>query len=152
MFKDFLPSLRRQSLATKRPASIADLMENFWREPFGSFSSFPFLKEAAFPVVDISEAEKEIQVKAELPGLDPGDVKITLQNDMLTIQGEKKFEGEEKKDNYHRIERSYGSFIRTVPLPCGVKEEEVKAKFDKGVLVITMAKKEDAAGKTIPVE
>ena len=152
MFKEFLPSLRKQSFAPNRPTSIADLMGNFWREPFGPFQALEFFKEPAFPAVDISETDTVVQVKAEMPGLEPSDVKITLQNDILTIQGEKKFENEEKKEYYHRIERSYGSFLRSVPLPSNVDEEKVKAQFDKGILTIVMAKKENASAKTIPIE
>jgi len=149
MFREFLPSLRKQSLVTKRPASIADLMEEFWREPFGSF---PFLREHGYPALDISESDSEIVVKAELPGLEPKDVEITVDDDMLSIKGEKKFEEEEKKDNYHRIERSYGSFQRSVVLPSSVKTDEVKAKFDKGVLTISLAKSPKAKGKKIMIE
>jgi len=152
MFRDFLPSLRKQSLATKRPTSIADFMEDFWRDPFGSFPAFPFSKEQGFPSVDISETGNEIMVKAELPGLDPKDVEITLHDNMLIIEGEKKFKEEEKKDNYYRIERSYGSFSRAIQLPTPVKEEGVKAKFEKGVLTITINKAEKAVKKTIQIE
>ncbi|WP_243438581.1 Hsp20/alpha crystallin family protein [Fundidesulfovibrio soli] len=152
MFKDFLPSLRRQSLATKRPTSIADLMEDFWREPFGNFPAMPFSKEARYPAVDISETDAEIQVKAELPGLEPKDVNVTLQNDVLTIQGEKKFEEEEKKENYHRIERSYGSFFRSIPLPSAVKDDGVTAKFDKGVLTVTLPKREPSKSTSVPIQ
>lgn len=152
MFKEFLPSLRKQSLATRRPTSISDLMEEFWKEPFGSFPTFPFLKDVGYPVVDVSETGSEIVAKAELPGLEPADVEISLSNDVLTIRGEKKFEDEEKKDNYHRIERSYGSFHRSITLPASVDEGTVKAKFDKGVLTITMAKTEKSKSKKITIE
>jgi HSP20 family protein len=154
MIKDFLPSLRKQSLASGRPASIADLMEEFWREPsviFSPFSSSMSMGAAAYPALDVSETDKEIVAKAELPGMDPKDVEVTLRDNVLTIKGEKKFEGEEKKDNYHRIERSYGSFQRSISLPASVKEDAVKAKFDKGVLTITMGKQEEAKVKTIPI-
>jgi len=152
MFKEFLPSLRKKSLATRRPTSISDLMEDFWKEPFGSFPEFPFLKNAAYPVVDVSETDSEIVAKAELPGLEPTDVEVMLNNDVLTIRGEKKFEDEEKKDNYHRIERSYGSFHRSIALPASVDDQTVKAKFDKGVLTITMAKTEKSKNKKISIE
>ena len=152
MFREFLPSLRKQSLVTKRPASIADMMEEFWREPFGSFPAFPFLRDQGYPALDISEADSQVVVKAELPGLDPKDVEITVDDDTLSIKGEKRFEEEERKDNYHRIERSYGSFQRTVLLPCAVKSEDVKARFDKGVLTITMAKSEKEKGRKVMIE
>ncbi len=150
MFKSLMPRLREKSLATRQPSSIADLMEDFWREPF---SALPALfKDVGFPAVDVSEDEKTVTVKAELPGLDVKDVEITIHNDTLVLKGEKKFEEEEKKDNYHRIERSYGSFSRSIPLPCQVKEAETKAKFDKGILTITMPKDEAAQPRKITIE
>ena len=91
-------------------------------------------------------------VKAELPGLDPGDVEITIEEEGLVLRGEKKFEDEEKKDDYHRIERSYGSFARIIPLPGKVKEDGVKAHFEKGILTITLPRDEKAAPHTIPIE
>lgn len=152
MFREFLPSLRKQSLVTKRPASIADIMEEFWREPFGAVPSFPFLKDQGYPALDISESDSEVVLKAELPGLEPKDVEITIDDDLLSIKGEKKFEEEEKKDNYHRIERSYGSFQRSVVLPCSVKADQVRAKFDKGVLTISMIKSATEKGQKIKIE
>jgi HSP20 family protein len=152
MFKDLMPTLRKQSLATQRPTSIADLMEEFWREPSVMFLPHAFMESSRYPALDISETEKEIVAKAELPGIDPKDVAVTLRDNVLTIKGEKKFEGEEKKDNYHRIERSYGSFCRSVTLPSMVAEDNVKAKYDNGVLTITMAKTGKDIGKTITIE
>jgi len=149
MFGNFLPSLRKRSSVTSRPTSIADLMESFWSDPF---NMFPFTKEMAYPAVDVSETDKEIVAKAELPGLEPEDVDISLRDDVLTIKGEKKFEEETKKDNFHRIERSYGSFSRQIILPAGVKEDQVKAKFEKGVLTITMLKSKESKAKKISIE
>lgn len=150
MFKKLLPELKKQSLETKRPTSIADMMEDFWRRPF---AAFPFFKgEIEYPAVDVSETDKEIAVTAELPGIEPKDVEITLDKGLLTIRGEKKFEEEEKKENYHRIERSYGSFTRSISLPAEVDESKVKAKFDKGVLNVTMQKSKTAKTKKIPIQ
>ncbi|HBR06435.1 MAG TPA: Hsp20/alpha crystallin family protein [Desulfovibrio sp.] len=148
MFKRFLPELRKHSLAAGRPASLADLMEEFWKSPF---EGFPW-RDTGYPAVDVSEDDKEVTVKAELPGLEAKDVELTLESGVLTIRGEKKFEGEEKKENYHRIERSYGSFVRAVPLPREVKSDKVKAKFDKGVLTVTMPKAEKAETRNITIE
>jgi HSP20 family protein len=132
-WKNMVPSLRKQSLLTGRPSSITEMMNEFWRKPFPDVTTIPF-------------------AKAELPGLDAKDVEITLRDNVLTIQGEKKFEDEEKKDNYHRIERSYGSFYRTISLPGNVNEDDVKAKFEKGVLTITMSKSEQEKGEKIEIE
>ncbi|MDP2847811.1 MAG: Hsp20/alpha crystallin family protein [Humidesulfovibrio sp.] len=131
--------------------SIANLMEDFWRNPFGNVSMFEvfpknlFAGMEAYPVVNVSESEKEITVDAELPGLEVKDVDVSLQNGALLITGEKKFEGEEKKDNYHRIERSYGKFTRAVPLPAKVNDKGIKARFEKGVLHVTLPKAEPSA-------
>ena len=150
MFKHFLPRLREKSLATRRPASLADLMEDFWREPLAGFPN-PFT-DFGYPAVDVSETDGVATVKAELPGLDPKDVTITIENDALVLRGEKKFEGEEKKDDYHRIERSYGAFTRVIPLPGTVKEAEVKARFEKGVLTVTLPRDAAAAPRAITIE
>jgi HSP20 family protein len=95
--------------------------------------------------VDVSETDKEIQVKAELPGVDEKDIDVQLNRDMLTIRGEKKAEREEKEQNYHLLECSYGSFARSVRLPFEPKSEDVSAKFRNGVLQLTVAKPEKAA-------
>lgn len=150
MFKHLLPRLRESSVAAKRPVSLADMMEDFWREPFGNLS--PLFRDVGFPAVDVSEVDGVVTVKAELPGLDPKDVAISVENDILLLRGEKKFEDEEKKDNYHRIERAYGSFSRTIPLPGKVKEAEAKARFDKGVLTVTLPRDAAEATRTIPIE
>jgi HSP20 family protein len=152
MFKNLVPTVRKHSLATQRPTSITNLMKEFWREPSIMFLPNAFKASSGYPALDISETDQEIVAKAELPGIDPKDVAVTLRDNVLTIKGEKKFEDEEKKDNYHRIERSYGSFCRSVTLPSKVAEDNVKAKYDNGVLTITMAKTENDAEKTIPIE
>jgi HSP20 family protein len=151
MFKNLLPELKKQSLEAKRPLSFADLMEDFWRRPFAALPFFG--KELEYPAVDVSETDKEITVKAELPGIEAKDVDITLDAGLLTIRGEKKFEAEEKKENYHRIERSYGSFSRSIALPAEVDESKVKARFDKGVLSVTVQKSKAAKpAKKIPIQ
>lgn len=151
MLRQWLPTLRRGSEEALRPVSIANIMEDFWRNPFGlgplseEFQKSIFGGREAYPVVNVSETEKEIAVDAELPGLEAKDVDVSLQNGSLVITGEKKFEGEEKKDNYHRIERSYGKFTRTVPLPAKVNAKGIKARFEKGVLHVTLPKAEPSA-------
>lgn len=150
MFKSLLPRLREKSVAARRPASMADLMEDFWREPFGALPAL--FKDMQYPAVDVSEADGVVTVKAELPGLEPGDVELSVENDALVLRGEKKFADEEKKDDYHRIERSYGAFSRVIPLPGKVRETEAKARFDKGVLVVTLPRDASEAGKKITIE
>ncbi len=106
------------------------------------------------PRVDVSETDKEIDIDAELPGLEDKDIDVTLSGDTLTIRGEKKSEHEEKKKNYYVSERSYGSFSRSIQLPFDADPNNISAKFDKGVLHIAIPKPEHIAAKTakIPVK
>ncbi len=104
------------------------------------------------PSVDISESEGEYQIKAEIPDVKKEDVKVTLEDGVLTIQGERKHEKEEKGKKYHRIERSYGSFVRTFSLPDVIDEDKVKAEFKEGVLNLSLPKSEKAKPKAIDVK
>jgi len=101
------------------------------------------------PKVDVSETDKEVQVKADLPGIDEKDIEVTLSDGVLTIKGERKEEKEEKdeKKSYHRVERSYGLYSRSIALPSEVEEDKVKAEFAKGVLTIKMPKSAKAKSK-----
>lgn len=99
------------------------------------------------PSMDIAETDKAFEVTAELPGMDDKDVEVSVVDGMLTIRGEKKDETEDKQKNYHRIERSYGSFQRTLSIPANVDEEGISADFKKGVLTVTMPKTTETAGK-----
>lgn len=104
------------------------------------------------PLVDITEDDKEYMVKAELPELKKEEVKVTVENGELTISGERKFEKEEKGKKYHRIERSYGSFVRSFTLPEGVSGEKVVADFKDGILKVHLPKDEKAKPKAIEVK
>lgn len=103
------------------------------------------------PSVDISETEGEYQIKAEIPDVKKEDVEVTVEDGVLTIQGERKHEKEEKGKKFHRIERSYGSFVRTFSLPDVIDEEKVKAEFKDGVLNLHLPKSEKAKPKAIEV-
>ena len=92
------------------------------------------------PSVNVIEGVKDIKVTAELPGMDEQDIDVSITKDALTIKGEKKREKEEQGKNYYRMERSYGSFTRTVPLPVEVDTTKVKAQFKKGILTVTLPK------------
>jgi HSP20 family protein len=94
------------------------------------------------PAMDLVEVDNEFVLRADLPGLSEGDVKIEVQKDVLTISGERKAEREEKKDGFYRVERSYGSFSRSLTLPEGVNAEAVTATFDRGVLEVRIPKPE----------
>lgn len=99
------------------------------------------------PRVDVAETDKDYEITAELPGLDEKDVEVTLSDGVLTIRGEKKTEAEEKKKDYYRVERSYGSFQRSFALPESVDEEKISAAFEKGVLKLTLPKSAEAQKK-----
>lgn len=103
------------------------------------------------PSVDITETDTAYLVKAEIPGVKKEDVKVTLQDGMLTIQGERKMEKEEKDKKFHRIERSYGSFMRSFRVPEDADENSVKAEFKDGMLNVTLTKSEKAKPKSINV-
>ncbi len=105
-----------------------------------------------FPSLDVSETKNEYVVKAELPGIDPKDIDISLANDLLTIKGEKKQEKEEKEENYHLIERSYGSFTRSIQLPGQVQSDKINASYKNGVLKVTLPKTEEAKKKEIKIK
>lgn len=104
------------------------------------------------PTVDISETEAEYAIKAELPEVKREDVKVTVEDGVLTIQGERKQEKEEKGKKYHRVERSYGRFVRTFTLPDTVDEGKVKAEYADGVLHLHLPKSEKAKPKQIEVK
>jgi HSP20 family protein len=103
------------------------------------------------PAVDIFETEGEIVVKAELPGMDRNDITLNLEKNVLTLKGDRKLEKETKDDNYHRIERSYGSFSRAFSIPATVDEEKISADYKEGVLKIVLPKKEQAKPKQIRI-
>lgn len=105
------------------------------------------------PTIDIKETDKELVVEAELPGMEDKDVNVTLREGVLTIKGEKKSEREEKEQDYHLTERSYGKFERSFRLPDTIDEDNIAARFEKGVLKVTMPKRPEVAKseKTIPI-
>jgi HSP20 family protein len=104
------------------------------------------------PSVDIFENDTDVVIKAELPGMDPKNIDVRLENNVLMLKGERHFERETKEENYHRVEREYGSFSRSFLLPTAVKEDKVVAEYKDGVLKIVLPKKEEAKPKAIKVE
>lgn len=104
------------------------------------------------PLVDITEDEKEYLIKAELPEVKKEDVKVTVEDGVLTITGERKFEKEEKDKKYHRIERAYGSFMRSFTLPDTAAGDKVSAEFKDGVLKVHLPKSPEAKPKSIDVK
>ncbi len=112
---------------------------------------FPATGEWA-PSLDVSETKDSVVVKAEVPGMEPKDIQISLQEQLLTIKGEKQMEKEEKEARYYRAERSYGAFTRSVRLPVAVDGSRVTATFKNGLLTITLPKTPAAKGTMIPIK
>src|SRR5579872_3293441 len=110
------------------------------------FSSGSFL-----PPVDILENEHDFVLKLEIPGVDQKDVQITLENNTLSVRGERKLEKEEKEESFRRVERRYGTFVRTFTLPNTIDPEHVNAEYANGILKITLAKKQEAKPKQIKI-
>jgi HSP20 family protein len=122
------------------------LIDNFFHE--SSFDFFERKSNVFTPSIDVTDTGNEIKVAAELPGLEDKDIEVSLTRDTITIKGEKKEEKEEKGKSYHRMERLYGSFVKTIPLPVDVETEKAGATFKKGVLTITLPKTEKALEET----
>jgi HSP20 family protein len=99
------------------------------------------------PRIDVSETDSELKIEAELPGVEEKDIEVVLSDGRLTIKGEKKAEKEEKKKDYHLVERSYGSFARSIGLPFEADSDKVKASFSKGVLTVTVPKPPEVKAK-----
>ena len=125
---------------------IDRLFEDFW-------GRWPAVLEREWaPALDVSETEDKVLVKVELPGIDPKDIEVTVQGDLLTIKGERKQEKEEKEEDYHRVERYYGSFCRTLRLPAVAEFDKIAAGYKDGVLKLSIPKKEEAKAKKIEVK
>jgi HSP20 family protein len=104
------------------------------------------------PTLDVKENEKEIVVKADLPGMDENDINLTIHNGVLSLRGEKKSEHTDQRENYHVMERSYGSFQRSIRLPETIDDDKAEARFDKGVLTITLPKRPEMIGTQKKIE
>jgi HSP20 family protein len=153
-------SLIRWNAARDLPTFPSDVM-NMQREINRMFDSFfrggpaddgTSVSSDWLPAVDIAEHENEYTVKLELPGVTREDVKITMQNNVLSVHGEKKREKESKASNYHRVERSYGAFQRNFTLPSTVKADRIDASYADGILTIVLPKAEEAKPKQIEVK
>jgi HSP20 family protein len=122
-----------------------------------AFSSWPFQQESGsitsswYPACDVFEDKDAVKIVAELPGVKPEDVKLSLENNLLTIRGEKKQEAEERSERVHRYERSYGAFERAFVLPSTVDGDKISAQYQNGILTILVPKAERARPREIPV-
>ncbi|MFP3942528.1 MAG: Hsp20/alpha crystallin family protein [Alphaproteobacteria bacterium] len=126
-----------------------DEIWNRWERPLGGASGFLPMSS---PHTDVAETDDEIEITAELPGLDEKDVEVTLTQDAVTIRGEKKAEHEEKRKDYYMSERSWGAFHRSIPLPSGVDTDRAEARFDRGVLTVRLPKTAEAREKVRRIE
>lgn len=133
-------------------SSLRSEMDKLWGRYFGDKTVSSLFSEEWNPSVDISETKDKIIIEADLPGLETKDVQINITGNVLTIKGEKAEEKKEKKEQYYRNERWRGSFQRTLSLPVEVKADKAEAKFEKGVLKITLPKVETARSKQIKIQ
>jgi HSP20 family protein len=139
-------------LARRDFSTLQDRMNRIARETFSPERSDEALTTSNFaPPVDVYEDEHNITLKIEVPGIDEKDINVSIENNTLTVRGERRFEKDEKEENFHRVERMYGSFTRSFTLPNTVETEQVTAHYEKGVLKIRLAKKAEAKPKLIKV-
>jgi HSP20 family protein len=133
-------------------STLQDRMNRLFRESYGPEGREESLTTTTFaPPVDVYEDEHTVSLKIEVPGIDEKDIDVRIENNVLAVHGERKFEKEEKEENFRRVERQYGSFTRTFTLPTTVDAEKVSANYDKGILKIALPKKAEAKPKQIKV-
>jgi HSP20 family protein len=133
-------------------STLQDRMNRLFRESYGPEGREESLTTTSFaPPVDVYEDEHSVTLKIEVAGIDEKDIDVRIENNVLTVHGERKFEKEEKEENFRRVERQYGSFTRTFTLPTTVDAEKVSANYDKGILKIALPKKAEAKPKQIKV-
>jgi HSP20 family protein len=121
-------------------------------EEFDRLAGRAFSRDAWVPPLDVRESTDRFEVTLDLPGLEPSEVQVTFEDGMLTVTGKRQFESEESGDTWHRIERSFGTFARSVRLPQTADTEKIEATFDKGVLTVSVPKTEQAKPRTIEVQ
>src|SRR6266849_3838002 len=132
--------------------TLQERVNRLFHESFSNEGRDESLATSSFaPAVDVYEDEHNITLKIEVPGIDEKDIDVRIENNTLTVHGERKFEKEEKEENFRRVERQYGSFTRSFTLPSSVDPGQVSAHYDKGVLKINLAKKAEAKPKQIKV-
>jgi HSP20 family protein len=132
--------------------TVREKMNDIFEEAFTSRGEEKDMVASTWtPSVDIYENENELVLSAEAPGIEDKDIEIKIENNTLSIQGERKIEKETKEENYHRIERSYGSFYRSFTLPTNINQDNIKAEYDNGVLRISMPKKPELKPKKVKV-
>jgi HSP20 family protein len=131
--------------------TLQDRMNRLFQDSFSPGRDEALSTSSFAPAVDVYEDEHKITLKIEVPGIDEKDIDIRVENNVLTVTGERKFEKEEKEENYRRVERHYGSFTRSFTLPNTVDADNIAADYDRGVLKVQLAKKAEAKPKQIKV-
>jgi HSP20 family protein len=132
-------------------STLQDRINRVFRESYSGSQDDALTSSSFAPAVDVYEDEHKVTLKIEVPGIEEKDIDVRVENQTLTVHGERKIEKEEKEENYRRVERQYGSFTRTFTLPQTVDTENVSANYDKGVLKIALPKKAEAKPKQIKV-
>ncbi len=148
--RESAPARRESSPFGTLQREIDRLFDDFSRGFAGSGNGWS--TQALVPSMDVTETDKQIEITAELPGLEEKDVKVNVADGVLTISGEKKAEKEEKDKNYRMVERSYGAFSRTLELPDGVDPNAIKAALTKGVLKVSIPKPAPAQVKNVEIK
>jgi HSP20 family protein len=145
-------------MITRRPFDNYNTLRRLNTALDEAFSGWPFQQDESgsitsswHPACNVFEDKESVKIVAELPGVKPEDVKLSLENNLLTIRGEKKQEAEERSERVHRYERSYGSFERTFVLPSTVDGDKISAEYQNGVLTVVVPKAEKARPREIPV-
>jgi len=139
-------------LSRRDVSALQERLNRVFREAYSPEGPEEALTTANFaPPVDVYEDAHNITLKIEVPGIDEKDIDVSLENNTLTVRGQRTFEKDEKEENYQRVERMYGTFTRSFTLPNTVETEQVSAHYDKGVLKVRMAKKAEAKPKQIKV-
>ncbi|OGD23162.1 MAG: molecular chaperone [Candidatus Aminicenantes bacterium RBG_13_59_9] len=131
--------------------TLREKMNRLFEDQFAGREDKDIVQGTWTPSVDIFENESELVLTAELPGVKEDDLEIKVEDNTLSISGERKFEKETKEENYHRIERSYGSFYRSFTLPNFIDHEKIKAEHDNGLLRVTMPKKPELKARKVRV-
>jgi len=150
-------ALKDLAIWNKKSGDVGEIdrfFDDFFSD-FGRFSSSLFSGErfrSFSPKIDISDSESSVDINAELPGMDEKDVQVSLKEDILTIKGEKKNSNEKKEKDYYRVERSFGSFERSIRIPKEINADKIKASFKNGVLNISLPKSEKAKEKIRQIE
>jgi len=132
-------------------STLQDRMNRLFQQSFSDGREEALTTSTFAPAVDVYEDEHNVTLKIEVPGIEEKDIDVRVENNTLTVHGERKFEKEEKEENFRRVERQYGSFTRSFTLPNTVDHESITANYDKGMLKIKLAKKAEAKPKQIKV-